>query len=118
MECAVEDNGLILNSYFVPPEILTHILYFIDPNDLIYNCRFVCKNWNEIIINGDVWKLKILTSNFRSFSKFSDSERTRLKLPWHVLYHICSKDPFEKNLLLNNCGQSKYLDLSIQFHFF
>lgn len=111
----MEDNGLILNSHFIPTEIVTHILNLVDPDDLIYKCRFVCRNWNQIITDAEVWKLKIRMSNRKLLSKFNDIERKRLKIPWHVYYQVYCKDPFEKNLLLNNCGQSKYLDSSVQY---
>lgn len=102
-----ENNGLLLNSYFIPEEIVAHILSFGHPRFLL-RCRLVCKQW-QMIVDDEVWKLKIRNAkNMKSLSKLSCAEKSRLKLPWYVYFAVFNKDPFEKNLLHNNCGQSEY----------
>ncbi len=106
----LEDNGLILNAVFIPEEVLCNILSFVDAHSLVHSCRLVCQIWRNSIDN-DVWKSKVrrLTKDkLSSFSKLSMTERLRLRLPWLLYYSIFSRDPFEKNLLKNNCGQGEY----------
>lgn len=31
------------------PDICQAILYYVQTQDLLYNCKFVCKKWNELL---------------------------------------------------------------------
>lgn len=106
----IKGNESIMHMDCFPLELQAHILSFVHPHDLVHNCRLVCKNWNQLITdNGsDVWKREIQHSNSKSLSQFNNIQRIRLNFPWYVCYQICLKDPFEKNLLRNNCGHCKH----------
>lgn len=99
-------NGLIFNSCYFPEEIVSYILSFVDPPSLVFQCRLVCKNW-KYIIDENVWKILTRYAKQKSFSKLSYSQRITLNLPWYVYYAVFSFDPFERNLIKNNCGQGK-----------
>lgn len=105
----IENNGLVLDSHFLPTEVIALILSYVPPSDLKHTCRFVCKIWNELITDdvSDVWKFKTRRSRNKTLLRFSDIERMRLKFPWYVWYSIHRFNPFVKNLLRNNCGQSE-----------
>lgn len=103
-----DNNGFIINSYFIPEEIVTYILSFVDPAPLVFHCRLVCKRWKQLIEEQHVWKHKMKKIERTSFSKLSQADRIQLNLPWYLYFVIFYYDPFEKNLLRNNCGQSMY----------
>ncbi|XP_069696587.1 F-box only protein 6-like isoform X2 [Periplaneta americana] len=86
---------------YLPPEMIINILSYVDAKTLV-NLRLVSHSWKHFIDN-EVWKLKTSREKYRSL-KSVDPKR---KLPWFVYYLICVKDPFEKNLLKNHCGQEK-----------
>lgn len=97
-------NGLIFKSHFLPEEIVSYILSYVPLKSLI-ECRRVCKTW-KYIIDENVWKILTRSANkLQSFSKISYGERMALNLPSYVYYAIFTKDPFERNLVRNNCGQ-------------
>lgn len=94
------NNGHIFNDkYFFPQEILSLILSYMEPKDLVFNCRRVCKNWCNII-DSEVWKLQLERNNF-------NVTKTH-EFKWVYYYWILSKKHvFNRNLVKNNCGQGK-----------
>lgn len=93
----------------LPDEMVIYTLNFVDPDTLL-NCRLVCKSWREFI-DSDVFQDKASRENeihrFYSFSHIHPSTVKKLDLPWFVFYVICKYDPFNRNIVKNNCGQSK-----------
>lgn len=61
-------------------------------------CLLVCKKWHEIITSPYIWRLKC--SRSKKISK--------KKLPWFAYYALFCDDFFDKNLILNNCGQQHF----------
>lgn len=53
------NNGFLLGGQFLPPEIVTHILSYVEPIPLVTKCRLVCKAWREIV-DSVVWREKVL----------------------------------------------------------
>lgn len=85
----------------IPEEVLIHILSYVDAQTLV-NLRLCCKLWKELI-DKEVWKMKAYRERYSSLR----SVNPKLKLPWYVYYIICIRDPFEKNLIRNHCGQEQ-----------
>lgn len=99
----VVDNGLILGNVSVPPELIARILCYADEKTLL-NCRRVCKCWNEIIVDYDVWRRKaVLKTGFQ----FPPTDA----LGWKDYYIICVKTG--QNLIKNHSGAEgfKYWDI-------
>lgn len=106
-------NGFVFNSHFIPREILTHILDFVDLRHDILLCRSVCKHWNDII-TGELWKKKLAEQkNMKSFSTMSVQEKYRLNYPWFIYHEIFINDPFSHNLMENFVDLGKPLDIII-----
>lgn len=104
-------NGLVFNSQFIPREIVTHILDFVDLRHVIFQCRTVCKNWNDIV-TGELWKKKLAErKGLKSFSTLSVRERYDLKYPWFILYKIFLNDPFSRNLMENAVDLGKSFEI-------
>lgn len=103
----MDDNGLWLFGKFLPYEIILNILNQMEPTDLL-NCRQVCQLWCKII-NNELWKFKFFGAGtkYKSFSNMTHSQFRKLSFPWFVCYKIFVHDPFERNLVKNNCGQGK-----------
>lgn len=91
-----DDNGYILQNHYIPEEILSIILSYVPPKDLVFLCRLVCKNWCNII-DSQVWRLK-LGKNKALIQKIHD-------IPWFACYWISTKDTIDRNLIKNGCGQ-------------
>lgn len=51
----IPNNGFIFNDFFLPPEVVTHILGFLEPTT---NGRMVCKTWRDII-DSAIWREKV-----------------------------------------------------------
>ncbi|PSN50324.1 hypothetical protein C0J52_10124 [Blattella germanica] len=85
--------------HYIPEEVLIHILSYVSAKSLI-KLRLVCRLWKQLI-DKEVWRLKVARRDYTSLNSVSPKQ----KLPWYVYYWICLKDPFEKNLLRNHCGQ-------------
>lgn len=90
-------NGLILESYYIPEELLIQILSYIDYKQLIL-CHLVCKQWNNVI-KKNIWRKKA--------EKCCGQVFTIDKIPWNSYYSICHKKPFNRNFLT-----SKHLKVS------
>lgn len=89
-----EDNGFILNEILLPEELLQEILSYVDL-ETIFSCLLTCKKWNDILTSHHVWNQRCSRIN----------KSSKRKLPWYAYYALLRGDFFDKNLLLNNCGQ-------------
>lgn len=80
----------------MPEEIIVQILSHVTL-DSIPRCLLVCKKWKQIISSPYLWRLKCPQSK----------KISKKKLPWYAYYALCCDNFFDKNLLLNNCGQDQ-----------
>lgn len=96
-----DNNGYIFNKqYFFPEELLSLILSYVEPQDLVFNCRRVCKNWCNTI-DSQVWKLQLDRNNFEV--------RKSHELRWVYHYWILSKkNVFNRDLVKNSCGEGRF----------
>lgn len=96
------DNGYIFNEFYSDQEkTLAIILSYVEPEDLVSNCRRVCKAWCNVI-DTHVWKLKC-KKNYYDVEKIQD-------LPWYAYYWIFKKKLlWNRNLIKNGCGQGKLI---------
>lgn len=83
--------------YYLPVEVWTNILGFVDPRTLVFNCRLVCKSWKEIVESSEVWKLQILRNKIGNGIDHSVSSKAHLTYPWYICYGLC-KNVFGKNI--------------------
>ncbi|XP_012278029.1 F-box only protein 6 isoform X2 [Orussus abietinus] len=90
------DNGLIMGQMYIPEELLSEILFYVDPDSLL-NCKLVCKRWN-VLIQTYIWRKKAEAIVNGPLPLGKD-------IPWYVYYAICAKKSFERNLLKNHSGQ-------------
>ncbi|XP_011501762.1 PREDICTED: F-box only protein 2-like [Ceratosolen solmsi marchali] len=87
------NNGLIVNDKYIPEELLSTILCYIDHKTLV-SCQIVCKRWN-FLIKSYVWRKK---AEITLGHALPVDESTM----WAKYYFICDKKPFYKNLIINN----------------
>lgn len=80
---------------------LIDILSFVSADDLILNCRLVCKNWQEIIDGHSVWKIKCQRE------KKNIPCVTLSRIPKHYYRKIFVFNPYGRNLICNPCGEGK-----------
>ncbi|XP_055306469.1 F-box only protein 44-like [Sitodiplosis mosellana] len=92
------NNGLVLKNVEIPPELIEHILFYVDVKSLL-KCRRVCKCWNEIITNH-VWRKKAENRTGCKFTSETISE-------WKDFYLICC-GLFGRNLVKNHSGKEKF----------
>ena len=90
------NNGLILGGKHIPQELITDIFFYVDCESL-RNSQHVCKKW-WILIDSYVWKKKAEMIMGCSLPLIKD-------IPGSVLYMICLKRPFNRNLLKNHSGE-------------
>ena len=90
------DNGLILGGKYIPEELIAEILSYVDHKSLL-NSQLVCKRW-WILMESYVWRKKAEMIMGCSLQSIKD-------VPWSVFYTICSKKPFNKNLVKNHSGE-------------
>lgn len=89
-------NDLVSNDGIcLPPELIQRILCFANEKTVL-DCRFVCKDWNEIIIDY-VLRRK---AEIKMGCKFTSNSA----LGWKDFYLICTKNLFNRNLLKNHSG--------------
>lgn len=93
------DNGLILNEKLIPVELIQRILCYVDEKTLL-KCQLVCKCWNEIMLDY-VWRRK---AELKIGCKIPVDTILKVK----DFYLICSKNPFERNLVKNHSGKEKF----------
>lgn len=89
------ENGLLLNDFYLPVELIQRILCFADEKSLL-SCQLVCKHWNDIIMDY-VWRRKAEISTGCKFT--SDSV-----LGWKDFYLISAKQIFQRNLIKKSFG--------------
>lgn len=90
------NNGLILSDIYLPEELITQILHYVDVKSLL-NCQLVCKRWNRLLQNYVWWK--------KAESIMENPLPKNENIPWCVFYAICKHRPFERNLLKNHSGK-------------
>lgn len=116
---AVSNNGEPFG--LLPDEMVVYTLSFVDADSLLC-CRLVCRSWRQLI-DAYVYQEKASCENqsvndgrgYYSFSQIDSKTVRKLDFPWYVFYTICKHDPFNRNLVKNNCGQSKF-DVSRRYH--
>lgn len=89
-------NGFYFNGIYVPEEILSLILNYVDDDILKYT--LVCKSWFNIIKSFSFWAQKYE----KRYGKKAK------KLPWYIYYTLMHTNFFDTNLLKNNCGEKGY----------
>ncbi|KAG8182280.1 hypothetical protein JTE90_029352 [Oedothorax gibbosus] len=102
-----EDNSNLANSSSKNDlseldDVLVHILSFMSVEDLIFNCRFVCKEWKEIIDGNGLWKIKCKRENRCIPSAILNP------IPQHYYRKIYIFNPFGRNLVYNPCGKDQF----------
>lgn len=89
------------NDLSVLVDELDHILSFMSPEDLIFNCRLVCKKWKEMVDGNGLWKLKCKRENRCIPSA------VLIPIPQHYYRNIYIFNPFGRNLIYNPCGKGR-----------
>lgn len=89
-------NGFYFNGIYIPEEILSLILSYVDDDILKYS--LVCKSWYNIIKSFSFWAQKYE----KRYGKKAK------KLPWHLYYSLMYTNFFDTNLLKNTCGENGY----------
>lgn len=93
-------NGLTIAKNYIPEELLTEILCYLDPKTLL-SCQLVCQRWKHQI-QRFVWHKK--AERTMGHPLFFD-QRT----PWMAYYSICVKMPFNRNLIKNHSGEKEVI---------
>lgn len=92
-------NGLILNGYCLPKEIVGHLLTFLDYKTLLLSGRRVCHQWKLLIEDCFFWKRKAKLEGCFWPEDFCDHD-----LPWMYFARYCLKNPFNRNFVRNPHG--------------
>ncbi|XP_058804214.1 F-box only protein 44-like [Phymastichus coffea] len=92
-------NGLILETSYIPEELLIEILLYVDCRQLVL-CHLVCKQWNKII-KESVWRKKAEINYGRLLF-------INQKLPWSAYFFISNKKLFQRNLLESTNNKVSY----------
>lgn len=92
---SVACNADVKKKFFIPEEILTLILSYVNVEDLILKCRLVCRSWNWIIQNV---ALRNKAERERAANLKKEGKKKCI-LPWYIYYWICKKNIFGRNLL-------------------
>ncbi|XP_064212417.1 F-box only protein 6 [Tribolium castaneum] len=100
------NNGLYLNDFYLPEEIVTIILNYIPPKQVL-KASLVCKKWCNIIKSDSFWS-DIYSRRYNKKPK---------KLPWYVYYCLLTSDYFDKNLIKNGNGQNQYQNWKIVMNY-
>lgn len=90
-------NGLYFNSIYLPEEVVTLILSYINPKNIL-SASLVCKRWCNIVKSTRFW----VGIYERNHGKQPE------KLPWYVFYCYFSQKLLDHNLLKNGNGQEGY----------
>lgn len=104
-------NLEVLSTYFMTQfrdvdfsifdDLLVDILSYVSAEDLVNNCRLVCKKWEAVIEGHSVWKIKCQRENKRI------PAITFNQIPQHYYRKIYVYNPYGRNLLENPCGEGK-----------
>lgn len=95
----VNEPSLMFGDVTLPPEIIERILCFADERTLL-NCRRVCKDWNDSIVNYVLRK--------RAEMKMGCKFTSNAALGFKNLYLICTKNLFNRNLIKNHSGEEDF----------
>ncbi|XP_035215607.1 F-box only protein 27-like isoform X3 [Stegodyphus dumicola] len=100
-KCAREEYSSFesCEEFSIPDDLLVDVLSFVPHQDLIQNCRSVCKQWRDIIDGHGVWKIKCERER-----KTVPSLKLR-NLPVHYYQLIYLFNPYGRNLIRNPCGE-------------
>ncbi|KAF8794543.1 F-box only protein 17 like protein [Argiope bruennichi] len=93
------DYTMSFVNFSIPDDLLIDILSYVPAEDLIKNCRLVCKDWKSIVDGHSVWKLKC-----KREKKCIPSISLR-NIPNHYYEKIYIHDPYGKNLIQNPYGE-------------
>ncbi|CAL1297687.1 unnamed protein product [Larinioides sclopetarius] len=93
------DYTMSFVNFSIPNDLLIDILSYVPANDLIKNCRLVCKDWKSIIDGHSVWKLKCKRE------KKNIPSVTLQNIPIHYYEKIYFHNPYGRNLIQNPCGE-------------
>lgn len=96
IECN-DTNGLCLNNVFCPEEVVTKILTFVNPENVLVDA-LVCKKWNNIIKSTYFW-----AQIYRRIH-----HKPPKNLPWYVFYCYLGQKQLNCNLLKNGNGQEGF----------
>lgn len=89
-------NGLLFDGIYIPQEVVSIILSFIPPSELL-KLTLVCKMWCNLIKSDIVW-----------MSIYERTHQVKAKnLPWYVYYCYFTTNNF-KNLMRNGNGEKKF----------
>lgn len=86
--------GLFLNNFYIPEEVLTLILSYLDVQDLL-KVSLVCKTWCRIIRTFEIWSIK--------YKRCTKNRKQPKKLPWYVYYAYFYTYFFDRYLLRAYC---------------
>lgn len=93
------NNGLLFNDWYLPPEVVSHILTYFEP---ILTGRRVCRAWRDMI-DTVVIREKIL----RDVPGANSSLFQHKDLKWDDFYLFYSRKPYMKNLLKNGSAEDQ-----------
>ncbi|KAK3914588.1 F-box only protein 6 [Frankliniella fusca] len=94
------NNGLIFNEFYLPPEVVAHILTYLHP---ILNGRRVCKVWQDMI-DSVVWREKVL----REVPGATISIFQHKDLMWTDYYFLWKHKPHLRNLIRNGAAEERF----------
>lgn len=121
MEEIDEKNGYVFSvfgeddskeDFYVPEEIIAHILSFVDFDSLVFGCRLVCHSWKNIVDNLALREKAERECALELEKAVREPVSKKLILPWYINY-LCHKKLLGRNLLKNNCGKDKFKHWSI-----
>ena len=93
-------NGLVLCDKFLPVEVLTEILFYVDCKTAL-NCQLVCKLWQTLM--NYVWFKKINQIDCKKI--VAEPFLWDDNMPWSVFY-LCIKS-YRRNLYMKNHSGAK-----------
>ncbi|CAG9826280.1 unnamed protein product [Diabrotica balteata] len=93
-------NGLFLNDFYFPEEIIMKVLTFLPPYQLL-PLSLVCKKWCNIIKSTSIW-MDVYNNQFPNRAK---------RLPWYVYYLYYSTNNF-KNLIKTGNAKAEFNDFT------
>ncbi|KAG8222985.1 hypothetical protein J437_LFUL002708 [Ladona fulva] len=98
-------NGFLFSEYYLPPEVVIQILFYVDAETLKNSCRLVCKDWQYLV--------ETYVFRYKASLDLKIGSPALQKFTWFDYYSLASRKPFGKNLLKNNCGKDKFIGWKI-----